>query len=138
MVMLGLTFQVQAFDKSEVNLDEIFWGTWTIYNAEDKCLETYQFTKPSTFQYLSLQKRMQGDFAVLRNTQEVADLYILKLRVVTDNQKASCADRAQVSDYRNADLSLALKWITKGAAQLCADIKGNHCSNLYMVKKENK
>ena len=31
---LGMAMQAQAFEKSQVNLDKDFWGTWTIFNAQ--------------------------------------------------------------------------------------------------------
>lgn len=67
MIGLGLALQAQAFDKNQVNLVNDFFGTWTVYNAKTQCTETYQFVKPEQFSYTTKQKKMTGDFAVLRN-----------------------------------------------------------------------
>ncbi|WP_257227411.1 hypothetical protein [Acinetobacter sp. YH12070] len=40
---LALAFQAQAFDKNQINLQKDFFGNWTIYNAKNKCSETYKF-----------------------------------------------------------------------------------------------
>ncbi len=133
MGLIVLTFQAQAFDKSQVNLDKDFWGKWTIFNAQKNCSETYQFKKPGQFQYTSLQKRMNGNFAVLRNQNDPKALDILTVKVLSDNQKASCADTAK--DYNGANLSLGLKWISAKTAQICSDTTGKQCTALYLIKQ---
>lgn len=80
---LGLVFQAQAFDKKQVNLTNDFWGTWSIYNAKMQCTETYQFTKPGQFNYSAKQKKMTGDFAILRS-QAAQDLDVLAMKVKTE------------------------------------------------------
>ena len=64
---LALAFQAQAFDKNQINLQKDFFGNWTIYNAKNKCSETYKFIQADKFQYTSLNKRMTGVFGVLRD-----------------------------------------------------------------------
>lgn len=131
---LGLAVQAQAYDKSQVNLANEFWGTWAIFNAKQKCSETYQFSKPGQFQYTSLQKRMTGKFAVMRNTNDANALDILKLKVLTDNKKASCG--AAANDMSNKDLNLTLKWVSKSTAQICTDVEGKQCTGLYLIKQK--
>lgn len=138
LVFLSLGFclsvQAQAFDKNQMVLDKDFWGTWSIYNAKNKCTETYQFKSPKSFEYTSKQKKMSGNFAISRHKTDLNALDILNIRVAKDNKKASCAD--QTRDYTNQNLSLGLKWVSKTTAQICADVEGKQCSQLYLIKQK--
>ena len=128
----GVTLSAQAFDKTQVNLSNDFWGTWAVYNAKTKCTEAYQFAKPGQFTYTTKQKRMTGDFAILRN-QDPKMLDVLSMKVKTDNKKAGCS--GQVVDYTNADIALSLKWISAKSAELCTDNEGKQCTGLYLMKQ---
>lgn len=130
---LGMAVQAQAIEKSQVNLDKDFWGTWTIYNAQKKCSETYQFSKPGQFQYTSLKKRMTGNFAVMRNTKDTKALDILTMKVATDNKQESCGGTAV--DLTNKQLNLTLKWVSAKTAQICSDTEGKKCTGLYLIKQ---
>ncbi|RZG83269.1 hypothetical protein EXE10_11240 [Acinetobacter sp. WCHAc060033] len=130
---LGLVFQAQAFDKKQVNLTNDFWGTWSIYNAKMQCTETYQFTKPGQFNYSAKQKKMTGDFAILRS-QAAQDLDVLAMKVKTDNKQPSCGNQAV--DYTNADIRLSLKWLSAKTAELCIDAAGKQCTGLYLIKQK--
>ncbi|MFV5515043.1 hypothetical protein [Acinetobacter gerneri] len=130
---LGMAMQAQAFEKSQVNLDKDFWGTWTIFNAQKKCSETYQFKKPGQFQYNSLQKRMSGSFAVMRNNNDPKALDILTLKVTADNKQASCGSVAH--DFNNSQLNFTLKWVSAKTAQICQDTAGKQCTSLYLIKQ---
>ena len=130
---LGFALQAQAFDKSQVNLANDFWGTWSVYNAKTQCTESYQFVKPGQFTYTTKQKRMTGDFAILRS-KEAADLDVLAMKVKTDNKKAGCG--GQPVDYTNADIRLSLKWSSAKTAELCTDREGKQCTGLYLIKQK--
>lgn len=130
---LGIMSHAQAFDKTQVNLDQSFWGTWVIYNSQQKCSETYQFKKPGQFQYSSLQKKMSGNFSVMRDTKNVNNLDILNMKVATDNKKASCG--SVETDLANKNLSFSLKWVSPKTAQICMDTIGKQCSSLYLIKQ---
>ena len=130
---LGFALQAQAFDKSQVNLANDFWGTWSVYNAKTQCTESYQFVKPGQFTYTTKQKRMTGDFAILRS-KEAADLDVLAMKVKTDNKKAGCG--GQPVDYTNADIRLSLKWSSSKTAELCTDREGKQCTGLYLIKQK--
>ena len=132
-VALGCTFQVQAFEKKQMVLANVFWGTWSIYNAQNKCTETYQFKKPGQFQYTSKLKSMSGNFSVMRNT-DLKALDILTMKVNTDNKKASCAQASK--DFTGQTLSLGLKWVFQNTAQICSDTEGKQCSSLYLIKQK--
>ncbi len=130
---LGLAFQVQAIDKNQVNLANDFWGTWSVYNAKTQCTETYQFTKPGQFSYSTKQKKMTGDFAILRS-KEAQELDVLAMKVKTDNKQAGCG--GQPVDYTNADIRLSLKWASAKTAELCTDNAGKQCTGLYLIKQK--
>ncbi|WP_089604182.1 hypothetical protein [Acinetobacter piscicola] len=130
---LGLAMQAQAFDKSQVNLANDFWGMWSIYNAKTQCTETYQFTKPQQFTYTTKQKKMTGEFAVLRSN-DAKTLDILAMKVKTDNKKAGCG--GQPVDYTNADIRLSLRWMSAKTAELCTDREGKQCTGLYLIKQK--
>lgn len=130
-VVLVYTTQVMALDKSKISLDQVFWGNWSVYNAQSKCTETYTFTKPGKFTYTTKQKSMSGEFAVLRS-KTATDLDVLAMKVVNDNKKAGCG--GQVNDYTNADIRLSLKWISPRSAELCTDIEGKKCTGLFFNK----
>lgn len=133
MIGLGCAIQAQAFDKSQVNLENDFWGTWSVYNAKTQCTEAYQFAKPGNFTYTTKQKKMTGNFAILRN-KEANVLDILAMKVKTDNKKAGCS--GQVVDYTNADMRLSLKWVSAKTAELCTDREGKQCTGLYLIKQK--
>ena len=129
---LGLSLHAQAFDKNQVNLVNDFWGTWSVYNAKTQCTEAYQFAKPAQFTYTTKQKRMTGEFAVVRST-EASQLDILVMKVKNDNKKAGCG--GQPVDYSNADIRLSLKWMSAKTAELCTDRDGKQCTGLYLIKQ---
>lgn len=130
---LGLAFQAQAFDKTQVNLQKDFWGSWTIYNAQTKCSETYQFTQPNKFKYTSGKKQMEGQFGVYRDSSKPDTLDVLAMKVAKDNKQPSCS--APAHDYKDANLNLPLKWISPNTAQLCTDSLGTKCLDLYLIKQ---
>lgn len=130
---LGCALQVQAFEKKQMVLGNDFWGTWSIYNAQNKCTETYQFKKPGQFQYTSKLKSMSGNFAVMR-TPDPKVLDILTMKVNADNKKASCAQASK--DFTGQTLSLGLKWISQNTAQICSDTEAKQCSSLYLIKQK--
>ena len=132
-VAFGCAVHAQAYDKNQTVLDQDFWGTWSVYNAKNKCTETYQFTKPSQFKYSSKAKAMSGQFAVMRN-KDPKSLDILTMKITADNKKASCADAAR--DLNNQTLSLGLKWVSKSTAQICSDVEGKNCAPLYLIKQK--
>lgn len=123
---------VFALDKSQVNLDQDFWGKWTITNAKAKCNETYTFSKPGYVTYQAKEKIMTGDFAVLRSTDKL-NLDVLAMKVKTDNKLAGCA--GEPLDYTNSDIRLTLKWMTTKSAELCTDMEGKKCTGLYLIKQ---
>ncbi|MCS4298707.1 MULTISPECIES: hypothetical protein [Acinetobacter] len=133
LLSFGFAMQTQAFDKTQVNLVNDFWGTWTVYNAKAQCTESYQFTQPDQFTYTTKQKRMTGDFAILRNENAQA-LDVLAMKVKLDNKKAGCGG-APV-DYSNTDIRLSLKWISAKTAELCTDREGKQCTGLYLIKQK--
>ncbi|WP_151810998.1 hypothetical protein [Acinetobacter bereziniae] len=133
LVSLGFALNVQAFDKTQVNLANEFWGTWTVYNAKTQCTESYQFTKPDQFIYSTKQKRMTGEFAVLRN-QNVQALDVLAMKVKADNKKAGCG--GEPVDYTDVDVRLSLKWVSAKTAELCTDREGKQCTGLYLIKQK--
>lgn len=133
VVGFGLALQAQAFDKSQVNLANDFWGTWTVYNAKTQCTESYQFAKPGQFTYTTKQKKMAGEFAVLRS-KEPQNLDVLAMKVKTDNKQAGCG--GQAVDYTNADIRLSLKWSSAKTAELCTDAVGKQCTGLYLIKQK--
>lgn len=131
-LILGLASNALALDKNKVVLDQVFWGNWSVYNAQSKCTETYTFAKPGKFTYTTKQKSMSGEFAVLRS-KTATDLDVLAMKVVNDNKKAGCD--GQMIDYTNADIRLSLKWISPRSAELCTDQEGKQCTGLYLNKK---
>lgn len=133
VMSLGCALQAQAFDKNQINLKNDFWGTWSVYNAKSQCTETYQFTKPNQVTYSTKQKKMTGDFAVIRNT-DANILDLLTLEIKNDNKKAGCA--GQSVDYTKAKISLTLKWISARTAELCTDREGKKCTGLYLIKQK--
>lgn len=132
LITLGLSLNVQAYDKKQVKLDTEFWGKWTIFNAKLQCSETYQFSKPGQVRYSAKQKTMSGDFAILRSP-EAHLLDVLAMKIKTDNKQAGC--NGEKSDYTNADIRLGLKWISGRTAELCTDDQGKQCTGLYLIKQ---
>ena len=133
IIGFGLTLQAHAFDKNQVNLTNDFWGNWSIYNAKTQCTENYQFSKPGQFVYTAKQKRMTGDFAVLRS-KTAQELDILAIKVKADNKQPGCDNKSV--DYTNADVHLGLKWSSAKTAELCTDTAGKQCSGLYLIKQK--
>lgn len=133
VLALGSVVQAQAFEKSQVNLANDFWGTWSVYNAKTQCTETYQFSKPGQFNYATRQKKMTGEFAILRS-KEPQSLDVLAMKVKTDNKSAGCSN--EVVDYTNADVRLSLKWTSAKTAELCIDQLGTQCTGLYLIKQK--
>ncbi|MFN0297937.1 hypothetical protein ACKVE0_10440 [Acinetobacter albensis] len=131
---LGIVLPVQAFDKTQMNLNQDFWGTWSVYSPNAQCTETYQFSKPGQFTYTAKQKKMTGDFAILVNP-DVKILDVLTMQIKTDNKKAGCTN--QTVDYTNKDVNLSLKWISAKTAELCMDRRvGKQCTGLYLIKQK--
>jgi len=67
-LLLGHTLSVQALDKTRVNLDKEFWGTWVLHNPKTQCIEKFEFKKPGDFKYQVNKKLLVGEFAVVRST----------------------------------------------------------------------
>lgn len=133
VVASSLAFSAQAFNKTQVDLQKDFWGTWSVYNAKTQCTETYKFTQPSTVAYSAKQKKMNGEFAVIR-TQDPKQLDVFAMNVVSDNKKAGCG--GQVVDYSNTQIRLGLKWISARTAELCTDLEAKQCLGLYLIKQK--
>lgn len=132
LCLLGLGLNAQAFDKSKLNLEKDFWGTWSVYNGKVQCTETYQFKKPGEFTYIAKQKKLTGEFAVLRNNDS-NQLDVLLMDVKTDNKKIGCSQ--DIQDYTNAKVNLSLKWISAKTAELCVDREAKQCTGLYLIKQ---
>ncbi|WP_180073161.1 hypothetical protein [Acinetobacter sp. YH12075] len=132
-LMSACALSTQAFDKTQIDLQKDFWGTWTVYNAKTKCTESYQFTQPSKVQYTAKQKKMTGEFAVIRN-QDPKILDIFAMNVSKDNKKAGC--NGQPTDFTKAQIRLSLKWISAKTAELCTDLEGKQCLGLYFIKQK--
>ena len=127
------TFSAQAFDKTQMDLQKNFWGTWSVYNAQTKCTETYQFTQPAQVAYSAKQKKMTGEFSVIR-TQDPNQIDVFAMSVGADNKKAGCGNQA--TDYSKAQIRLGLKWISAKTAELCSDLEGKKCLGLYFIKQK--
>lgn len=84
------TFSAQAFDKTQMDLQKNFWGTWSVYNAQTKCTETYQFTQPAQVVYSAKQKKMTGEFSVIR-TQVPNQIDVFAMSVGEDNKRQAAA-----------------------------------------------
>ena len=123
----------QAFDKTQVDLQKDFWGTWTVYNAKTQCTESYQFTQPSKVQYSAKQKKMTGEFSVTR-TQDPKQVDVFAMVVNSDNKKAGCG--GQATDYSKQQIHLGLKWVSAKTAELCTDLEGKKCLGLYLIKQK--
>ena len=123
----------QAFDKTQVDLKKDFLGTWTVYNTKTKCTESYQFTQPAQVIYSAKQKKMSGEFAIVRN-QDPKILDIFAMNVSKDNKKAGC--NGQPTDFTKAQIRLSLKWISAKTAELCTDLEGKQCLGLYFIKQK--
>ncbi|WP_320077593.1 hypothetical protein [Acinetobacter lanii] len=134
MASLGLflTINAQAFEKSQVNLDKDFWGKWSVFNAKSQCTENYEFKQPGQVTYSSKQKKMSGEFAVLRS-KEPQLLDVLAMKIKTDNQQAGCGN--EKVNYTDADIRLGLKWVSKKSAELCTDAEAKQCTGLYLIKQ---
>ena len=133
IVCLGLAFSAQAFEKKQVKLSTDFWGKWTVFNAKTQCSETYQFNSPNQFIYSAKQKKLTGEFAVLRN-QDPKVLDLLVMNVKTDNQQAGCS--AVKRNYGQGKLNLSLKWVSAQSAELCTDREAKKCTGLYLMKQK--
>lgn len=133
--MLGIlcTLHAQAFDKTKINLGKDFWGRWAIYNPKTQCTEVYKFSQPGQFSYSAKQKNMSGEFGVLQNS-DVNVLDLLVLKVSTDNKLSGCA--TQPTNYTNATIQLALRWLSPQSAELCNDRDGKKCLGLFMTKQK--
>lgn len=131
ILALGLAVNTYALNKNLVDLDSNFWGSWSVYNSKNKCTETYQFLKPGKLNYIGKQKKMTGEFAVLRSKEDNL-LDVLAIKIETDNQKPGCG--VEKVNYTNSDIRLSLKWISPKTAELCTDAEGKQCSGLYLIK----
>ena len=129
----SLAFSAQAFNKTQVDLQKDFWATWFVYNAKTQCSETYKFTQPSTVAYSAKQKKMNGEFAVIR-TQDPKQLDVFAMNVISDNKKAGCDGKSV--DYSNTQIRLGLKWISARTAELCTDLEAKQCLGLYLIKQK--
>jgi hypothetical protein len=132
VLFIASAFNVQAFDKSNVNLDKEFWGTWSLYNPKTQCTETFEFKKPGNFVYKVNKKNLAGGFAVVRSNAPT-QLDILLMDIATDNKLEGCAGDKR--DYSKERIELALKWISPHAAEICTDAEGKQCSGLFLTKK---
>lgn len=127
------TTPLHAIDKSRINLDQDFWGTWTISNPHIQCKESYQFSKPGNFINQAQDKRMSGEFVVLRSAdQKQHD--ILKLQITGDNGLADCSGTAV--NYKGQQAMFALKWKTTESAELCVDSLATTCTGLHLNKQK--
>ena len=132
VLFIASAFNVQAFDKSKVNLDKEFWGTWSLYNPKTQCTENFEFKKPGNFVYQVNKKRLTGGFAVVRSDLPT-HLDILVMDVATDNKLDGCAGDKR--DYSKERIQLALKWISPQAAEICTDAEAKNCLGLFLTKK---
>lgn len=133
VLMSSAALSVQAFDKTQMNLQKDFWGTWSVYNAKTQCTESYQFTQPAQVVYSAKQKKMTGEFSVIR-TEDPKQLDVFAMTVNSDNKKAGCS--GQTSDYSKSQIRLSLKWISAKTAELCTDLNGKQCLGLYLIKQK--
>lgn len=124
--------QVQAIEKNTINLDKNFWGKWSIFNPKTSCTESYEFKKPGAFTYGVNQKKLSGDFAVMRS-KENSKLDVLVLAIKNDNGALGCSD--DKTNYTNQQSTLALKWVTQNSAEICLDQEAKKCTGLYLNKK---
>ena len=132
LLLIGATSQLYAFDKNQVILDQVFWGTWQIQHPQMQCKEVYEFSKPGHFTHQTLQKRMTGDFVVLRSPEK-NEHDILQLAVKTDNGLADCS--GERSNFAGQPASFALKWSSPRNAELCLDAQATRCTGLQLVKQ---
>lgn len=133
MLASAYALSAQAFDKTQVDLQKDFWGTWTVYNAKTQCTESYQFIQPSKVEYRAKQKKMTGEFSVTR-TQDPKQIDVFAMSVNSDNKKAGCG--SQAVDYSQKQINLGLKWISAKTAELCTDLEGKQCLGLYLIKQK--
>lgn len=133
VLVIGLLPVVHAADKQKINLENDFWGTWSVYNAKAQCTETYEFKKPGQFTYTAKQKKLTGEFAVITNADPKM-LDVLIMDVKTDNKKSGCSK--DIQDYSNAKVNLSLKWVSANTAELCVDREAKQCTGLYMIKQK--
>lgn len=128
---LGLSLQVQAFDRNQVNYND-FWGTWSIYHSKAACSEVFTFSKPSAFTYTSKQKKASGNFTILSNQNpSLNDVLILKMK--NDNKQSGC--NGQKIDFTNKNINYVLKWVGPKTAEICTDREAKKCMGVYLMKQ---
>lgn len=132
-LLSSMAWSAQAFDKTQMNLQKDFWGTWSVYNAKTQCTESYVFSQPAQVVYSAKQKKMTGEFSVIR-TEDPKQLDVFAMMINTDNKKAGCS--GQVTDYSKSQIRLSLKWISAKTAELCTDLDGKQCLGLYLIKQK--
>lgn len=123
---------VYAMEKNTINLDKEFWGKWSILNQKASCIESYEFKKPGTFTYEGNQKKLHGEFAVIRS-QDNLKLDILSLVVKNDNGLLGCG--GDKMNYSNQKSAFSLKWITKKSAEICLDPDAKQCIGIFLNKQ---
>ena len=129
--MLCIT-QAFALEKNQINLNQTFWGTWGLFNPATSCSESYQFSQPGTFLYKAQQKELQGEFAVVRNSDaKVLDLLILEIQ--SDNGGTGCG--SDNNNYQGKKSNFFLKWLSPTSAEICTDNIGKQCTGLYFNKR---
>ena len=133
LIALLTSISTFAVDKKEVNLDQVFWGKWSIYNPKLSCSENYDFQKPDSFHYQENKKILDGLFALLRKDGEDLDLLILNIQ--NDNGLQGCG--TDTVNYQGKKSSFFLKWVTVHSAEICMDRFGTQCTGLYLTKKLN-
>lgn len=132
LALFMMATPLYAMDKNKVHLDQVFWGTWAVSNPHVQCKETYQFSKPGRFSNQMGQKKMDGEFVVLRSAnQKESD--ILKLQITADNGLADCTGNA--FNYTGQQAMFALKWKTPESAELCVDALATKCTGLHLNKQ---
>lgn len=128
-----VAFSVQAFEKTQMDLQKDFWGTWSVYNTKTQCTETYKFSQPAKVVYRAKQKKMSGEFSFIR-TQDAKQVDIFAMNISSDNKKLGCSGES--ADYSKVQIRLGLKWISAKTAELCTDIEAKQCLGLYLIKQQ--
>lgn len=78
-------------------------------------------------------EKMTGEFSEIC-TEDLKQLDVFAMNVNSDNKKAGCS--SQANDYSKAQIHLRLKWISAKTTELCTDLDGKQCLELYLIKQK--
>ncbi len=124
--------QVNAIEKTQIDLNKTFWGAWGIFNQKTACSESYNFSQPGSFLYKAQQKQLSGEFAVVRyHDPKILDSLILDIK--NDNGLTGCG--ADNNNYQGKQSGFFLKWVSPVSAEICMDEIGKQCTGLYFNKR---